>query len=93
MPKRVDQNQKAIVQALRQVGATVQILSMVGKGCPDLLCGYKGSLYLLELKDGAKPLSAQRLTPDEMKFHEEWAGLVWTVNSIEHALRVVGAIE
>jgi hypothetical protein len=93
MPKRVDANQSTIVEALRQAGCTVQVLSMVGKGCPDLLCGYRENNYLLEIKDGDKPLSAQRLTPAEVEWHSTWNGMVWTVNSIEDALRVVGAME
>jgi Holliday junction resolvase len=90
---RIDANQPSIVDALRQAGCTVQVLSAVGKGCPDLLCGRAGVNYLLELKDSAKPLSKQKLTPDEMAWHSTWNGLVWTVNSIEDALRVVGAVE
>jgi hypothetical protein len=93
MARRVDANQTQIVKALREAGCTVQVLSMVGKGCPDLLVGRQENNYLLEIKDGDKPLSSQRLTPDELAWHNSWAGLVWTVNSIEHALRVVGAME
>ena len=33
---RVDQNQKDIVEGLRSVGASVEILSNVGGGVPDL---------------------------------------------------------
>lgn len=35
--KRIDENQPRIVANLRRIGATVQVLSMVGKGCPDIL--------------------------------------------------------
>ena len=54
MFKKVDSNQTRVVKALRELGATVQHLHAVGKGCPDLLVGYKGSNYLLEVKDGEK---------------------------------------
>jgi hypothetical protein len=58
---KVDANQTEIVQALRQIGAVVQSLAAVGNGCPDLLVGYRNRLFLLELKDGNKPPSAQKL--------------------------------
>jgi hypothetical protein len=90
---RIDANQPKIVEALEKVGCTVQHLHTLGKGCPDLLVGYRDINYLFEITDGDKPLSKQRLTPDELEWHSGWRGLVWTVNSIEDALRVVGAME
>jgi DNA-binding NarL/FixJ family response regulator len=36
---KVDANQTEITAALRQMGATVQHIHTVGKGCPDLLVG------------------------------------------------------
>lgn len=88
---RVDANQTAIVDALRAVGASVQSLAMVGRGVPDLLVGWRGSNLLLEVKDGDKPRSARRLTPDETTWHESWRGQVATVASIDEALEVLGA--
>jgi Holliday junction resolvase len=90
---RIDANQPSIVEALEKAGCTVQHLHALGQGCPDILVGRASVNYLLEIKDGSKPLSKQKLTPDEMAWHSTWAGLVWTVNSIEDALRVVGAVE
>ena len=52
---------------------------MVGRGCPDLLVGYRGVNYLLEVKDGEKPKSAQKLTPDEDAWHFMWMGQVAVV--------------
>ena len=86
---RVDKNQKAIVSALRQIGATVQVLSDVGKGCPDLLVAMYGINYLLEVKDGNKPPSKRRLTPAEQRWHMEWNGQVAIVNSVDEAIRTV----
>ena len=39
-----------IVAALRAAGASVTDLGPVGAGVPDLLVGFKGSTYLLEVK-------------------------------------------
>lgn len=88
---RVDANQAAIVEGLRAIGATVQSLAMVGRGVPDLLVGFRSENWLLEVKDGAKPDSARRLTPDEAAWHDGWRGQVATVASIEDALQVIGA--
>jgi hypothetical protein len=68
--KRVDENQALIVQALRRVGAEVQSLASVGKGCPDLLCAFRGVNYLLEVKNGMLSPSKRRLTVDEAAWHE-----------------------
>jgi hypothetical protein len=62
---RIDANQPAIVAAIRKMGATVLHLHTIGKGAPDILIGYQGKNALVELKDGAKPPSARKLTPDE----------------------------
>lgn len=87
---RIDANQTQIVKALRKAGCTVQHLHSVGKGCPDLLVGRAGVNYLLELKDGAKSPSEQKLTPDQVIWHSEWGGSVAVVNSEEAALKEVG---
>jgi hypothetical protein len=83
--KRVDANQVEIVQALRAVGASVQVLSAVGCGCPDLLCGYKTENYLLEVKteDG-------KLTEDQIKWKRNWRGRVCVVRSTEEAFAAIG---
>lgn len=87
---KIDANQNEIVDALRKSGCSVQILSSVGKGCPDILVGRGGSNYLLEIKDGNKPKSAQKLTSDQVDWHSKWNGSVYVVNSIEWAFSAVG---
>lgn len=81
---RVDNNQAEIVQALRQMGYSVLLLHMVGKGCPDILIGKHGVNLLVELKD---PIKYRRdghdLTPDEAVFHEEWQGMAIIACSVE----------
>ena len=88
---KVDANQAEIVAALRAVGATVQPLHSVGKGCPDLLVGYRGRNLLIEVKDGAKPPSARKLTPDQIEWHATWRGSVAQAKSIEEALALIQA--
>lgn len=83
--RQVDANQVAVVAALRAAGATVQHLHAVGAGCPDLLIGIDGANYLIEVKDGAKPASAQKLTPDQVAFHRTWRGQVLVIRSAQQA--------
>lgn len=98
---KVDRNQTAIVKALRAVGCSVQPLHAVGKGCPDLLVGVPersavGSFFrprrmvCLEVKDGDKPPSERRLTPDQEKWHAQWRGpAVVVVENVDQALEAV----
>ena len=63
---RVDENQQAIVAALRAAGAYVWII-----GLPvDLLVGYQQHTYLMEIKTTSK----KRLTGLQADFFEKWAG-------------------
>lgn len=90
--KKIDANQPEIVAALRKVGAVVHSLAGVGEGVPDILCGYKKSTYLLEIKDGSKPPSARQLTHDQILWHVEWCGgPLCVVHNVEEALAAIGA--
>lgn len=86
---KIDANQNEIVEFLRGQGATVQILSAVGKGCPDILVGFNGKNLLMEIKDGAKTASQTKLTPDQSKWHSEWRGDVDVVFTVYDVLRVL----
>lgn len=93
MPRRAartDANQTAIVATLRGVGCSVFITSSLGGGFGDIVAGRHGVNYLLEIKDGSKPPSARKLTPDEQKFHDEWKGQVCVVATELEALAAVG---
>jgi len=89
---RVDRNQAEIVVALRAGGASVQPLHAVGRGVPDLLVGWRGKNFLLELKDGTKSLSRQDLTGAELAWIRAWDGQVSVVSSADEALDVVFGI-
>jgi hypothetical protein len=82
---KVDGNQKAIVGIFERANFSVQSLAAVGDGCPDLLVGACGWTYVIEIKNGKKPL-----TPDQRKWHDEWRGFpVLTVISEEQAVKFV----
>lgn len=78
-----DKNEADIVRVLEYVGATVTPLS--DKGVPDLLVGYDGENYLLEVKD-----KRGTLTSDQVEWHEAWAGSVQVVRDADEALRAIG---
>lgn len=71
---KTDANQGEVISALRAIGCTVQDLSPMGGGCPDLLVGIFGRNLLIEVKDGSKPPSARDLTPQQSIWHNEWKG-------------------
>lgn len=71
---KIDGNQREVVAALRAIGATVQSLADIGAGCPDLLVGFRGVTWVMEVKDGRKPPSARRLTPAEARWLYSWRG-------------------
>ena len=80
---KVDANQAEIVARFRSLGASVEPLHAVGGGVPDLLIGYEGQNYLIEVKDGKKPPSARRLTKDQIKWHGSWVGQVAIIETVE----------
>lgn len=86
---KIDDNQRQIVAALRRAGCTVQSLAAIGKGCPDLLVSFGGHNVLVEVKDGGKVPSAQKLTEDQVKWHERWQAKVWIVRDVLDAADVV----
>ena len=91
---RIDANQGVIVAALRGVGASVAITSGAGDGLPDLIVGFRGETYLLEVKDSEKVPSAKRLTPAEQHFVDNWRGRpVVIVETVADALRAIGLRE
>lgn len=87
--RKVDVNQSEIVETLRKAGADVYILSMVGRGIPDLMVCYNGETILMEIKRDAKA----KYTQDQLKFIANWkGGPLARVDSCESALRVIGLI-
>jgi hypothetical protein len=83
---RVDANQTAVVSALRAAGAYIWII-----GLPvDLLVGYKGHTFLVEIKDGPK----KRLTGLQADFFENWSGSTLVrIDGPEAALRMIGVMK
>lgn len=87
MYKRIDANQTEIVSALRAAGATVRSLAALGCGVPDLLVGWQGVNYLVEVKNLAG--RGDKLTPAEDEFITTWRGQVAKVLTVNDALRLL----
>lgn len=90
---KTDRNQAEIVAALRDAGATVQPLHAVGKGCPDLLVGFRGRNMLLEVKDWKAAKSDRVLTDPQVEWHGGWKGQVAQVETVDAALAVVWGVQ
>ena len=82
---RVDENQSAIVKALRDAGAYVWII-----GLPvDLLVGYNNRTFLIEIKNGP----SKRLTRLQQDFFGNWiGGSLHRIDGPEAALRMIGVL-
>ncbi|MCY7276559.1 MAG: hypothetical protein LH702_23205 [Phormidesmis sp. CAN_BIN44] len=89
---RVDANQSEIIKAFREVGCSVFPLHTVGRGFPDLAVGCRGLNLLVEIKNGSKCPSAQKLTPDEARFFQDWRGQVATVACSQDAIEMVQSV-
>ena len=84
MRHRADNNQKEIIEALRQIGASVLVLSQVGGGCPDLLIGFRNQSILMEVKT-----KKGKLKPEQIEFIYRWRGnQVQIVRSVEEAIEL-----
>ena len=89
---RVDTNQSSIVDGLRAFGASVFIASALHGGMGDLIVGYRGRNYLLEVKDPSKPKADRAQTPDQVKFQAGWLGQYAVVETLEQAIAIISEV-
>ena len=88
--KRVDENQKQLVHTFIALGCSVLNLSTVGRGCPDLLIGYRGKTVLVEIKSNSKAT----FTDPQIKFMQEWrGGAVSRIDSVDAAIRLIKMLD
>ena len=88
--KKVDLIQKDVVKALRDYGAQVFHLHMVGGGIPDLMVCYADQTILIEIKDGQD----KKLTPQQIVLFAGWkGGHLHRVNSVQEAIEVLKLVE
>jgi len=77
---RLDANHAEIRAALERVGATV-----VPDGPTDLIVGFRGANYLIEVKT-----EKGKLRPTQDNFVRLWKGHVAVVRTVDEALKVIG---
>lgn len=95
---RVDANQKEMTKMLRMMGVSVWLTHDTAQPGVDAVIGLETKSgrkvnVLIEIKDGTKPLSQQKLTPKEVDFHRSWKGEIVILNSKEQAFNFVRSIQ
>ena len=81
-----DSNQNDIIHALNQIPALDVIdLREVGDDCPDVLIGYAGVNYLVEIKT-----PTGRMKPGQIRHFEEWPGQTAIARSLDDVLKIIG---
>lgn len=79
-----DSNEQEIIYALQQIGATVEQLN--DDALPDLIVGFRGENYLLEVKT-----STGRLTTAQAAWWANpWNGHRAIVRNVDDALNAIG---
>jgi hypothetical protein len=79
---KVDDNQGAVVDALRRCSVSVEV---IGKPVDLLLC-CRGETSLMEVKN---PAGKDELTKDQVEFIARWPGKIHIARSPEEAVRLV----
>lgn len=100
--RKVDRNQAEVVAEFRRLGCSVQVLSAVGQGVPDLLVGVPrrrdlpfAGIVVFSAVDGInltveiKDGPKAKLTPDQTVWHREWKGQVCVVRNLEDVRNLV----
>ncbi len=72
-PKRVDANQALIINELKACGFSVRDVHEVPEAL-DVIAGFMGFDVRIEIKDGKKPPSQQKLTEAEATEIATWRG-------------------
>lgn len=92
---RKDDNQDEIVKRAEALGASVWLTHQIGNGGPDIVIGVdngdKHFNIMVEIKDGKKCPSQQRLTEAEVKFHRNWKGQICVINSVDQVTDLIVA--
>lgn len=83
--KRVDKNQKGIVEQLRKLGYNVEYTYMIGHGFPDAMISFD-ELFTIPIEFKSK---GGKLTEDEIKFHNRYKGYIITAYNLEDVIEGV----
>ena len=81
-----------MMDAAEAVGASVLDIADLGAGAGDILVGFRGVNFLIEVKDDKQPPSKRRLTPDEQEFHLLWTGQIDVCKNVDELLLLLGVL-
>lgn len=87
LARRVDANHSAIVDALRRLGCSVLDLSRVGRGCPDILCGYGGISLPAEIKT-----AKGKFNDRQNEFLSQWTGGCYLLRTVEDCAELANTL-
>lgn len=83
--KKTDGNHKDIVTKLKKAGVSVMDCSSVGRGCPDLVIGYNGQNYLVEIKT-----IKGKLNELQINFFTTWQGQAIVIRDVKDIFTFLG---
>lgn len=86
--RRTDTNHSEIVNALRAMGVGVFDASGAGGGISDLICSWRGRVYLVEIKHKSNGLTVAQKALREML--ERHGTQLYVVKSVDDAIRLFG---
>ena len=84
--KKTDSNQQEILNDLKRLGISYFVASGVGAGFPDIVVGFRGLNWFIEIKT-----ETGKQTKPQIKFEESWQGQYAICRSTEQVLEVIGA--
>lgn len=91
---KVDANHADVSAMFRKLGCQVTDTSRLGKGFPDLMVLCRRRVRLVEVKDGRRPPSERKLTPDQMAFHLVWpVEIVYDTGDVQELVNWWNSIE
>lgn len=78
---RSDANQSLVVDALRKVGVSVEV---IGRPVDLLVYSKRNGMLLMEVKNP----NGGKLTKDQVEFIARWPGPIHVVETVEQALQI-----
>lgn len=86
-----DANHEQIVRVFRQMHCSVVETLRTGvRGCPDLVVGFGGHSFLVEIKNPETSYGRRGLNPNQKDFIAEWHGSrIEQVSCVDDAVKLV----
>ena len=84
---RKDDNHSEISNAFERLGWSVLDIHQI-PNCADIIVGKWKRSIVIEIKDGSKPPSKQKLTQGEISFRDRWRGDYRIVKRIQDVIDI-----